>query len=504
MFFSLKHSGLVIPVLSLSGLLAASLGAISCGGDDGAMMMNEMMPPVMPKTNPFAPVPECMGTNVELKKGSRSMVIAELEIAPANQGFDLDKDGKIDNKLGAVSSLANSELEATFKEKHDVVIPIEFFGGTSGDSACTKFALYLGQFNQDRDKDKADTTWEADKDAAKGDCNDQDAKVFPGATEDLTNRMDDDCDGFADNAVKKKAATDTMDKDGDGVSIADGDCDDRANSPMVPTGTEMVPLAKLRHPAKMSMSIAAGEERCDGIDYNCDGIPDNSASCDPFGDANVKLDIQKLSLDAQQQPLLAFKSGSVKANKLSAGPSLFRVSVPLVKDADLQLELSGTRVEGTFRQVGMVTYLDKAMLGGVLQAVSLARLDKLNIKGFLTPPQSLFDAIWANGALATVLGLKRDADGHALPDMDVDGDGIETFWASDPNKMPALVDTCRDGDGTIIVNGDTKVPNDDPMKRCVFAKDSKGNFRFVDGVSAALKFRAVPAQLGGIVDTLGK
>ena len=36
------------------------------------------------------------------------------------------------------------------------------------------------------------------------------------------------------------------------------------------------------------------------------------------------------------------------------------------------------------------------------------------------------------------------------------------------------------------------------MKRCVFAKDDKGNYRFVDGVSAALKFKAVPAQLGAL------
>jgi hypothetical protein len=169
----------------------------------------------------------------------------------------------------------------------------------------------------------------------------------------------------------------------------------------------------------------------------------------------------------------------------------------------LELELSGARVEGTFRQMGDKVYLDNAMLGGVLQAISLARLDKLNISGFLKPPQTLFDAVWANGALAVVLGLKRDADGHSLPDMDVDGDGIETFWTSDSGAAVPLVDTCKDGDGTIITNGDTKYPNDDPKKRCVFAKDDKGNYRFVDGVSAALRFKAVPARIGPLVDTMG-
>ena len=478
------------------------LGISACG--DGEMPMMMMMPPdVMPKTNPFSPLPECTGTDVDFKKGQRSLVISSLEVANATQGFDLDRDGSVDNKLGAIAGLANGELESVFTETHNVVIPMEFFGSTTGDSACTKFALYLGSFNKDRDKDGKDTTWEADK----ADCNDTDGKVKPGAAEDLTNRMDDDCDGFADNMTKKKPATDAaamMDQDGDGVSVADGDCDDRpmGQSPMVPTDTGMELLSKLRHPAKMGgMSVAAGKERCDGIDYNCDGIPDNAPECDPFADANVKLDIQKVALDAKNQPLLSFKNGSVKANKLSAGPSVFKVAVPIA-GANLELELSAARVEGTFRNMGMLTYLDSALLGGVLQATSLARLDKIMVKGFLTPPQSLFDAVWANGALAQVLRLKTDADMHYLPDMDVDGDGLETFWASDPSKMPALVDTCKDGDGTVIKNGDTKVPNDDPMKRCVFAKDAKGNYRFVDGISAALKFSAVPAKLGEVVDTM--
>ena len=34
------------------------------------------------------------------------------------------------------------------------------------------------------------------------------------------------------------------------------------------------------------------------------------------------------------------------------------------------------------------------------------------------------------------------------------------------------------------------------------AKDKKGNYRFVDGISAALKFKAVPAKLGDVVDTM--
>ncbi len=486
----------ILPFLCLTGL------ALSCGGDGNT---DQMPVDNTPKVNPFEAKPECSGDKVDFKKGQRSMVVSNLEIAAGGQGIDLDGDGKPDNKLGAISSLANPELEGTFKEKHDVVIPMEVFGPTSGDSQCTKFAMYLGQFLKDRDSDGKDNTWETESNGvAKGDCNDYDKNVAAGKPEVAGNRMDDDCDGLADNPTQKKPADDAsakMDLDGDGVTVAEGDCDDRATSPMIPTDGGMVPLAKLRHPAKMSMSIAAATERCDGMDYNCDGIPDNAPQCDPFADANVTIDVQKLSLDAQSQPILSFKNGTVKANKLAAGPSVFRVSVP-IKDQQLQLELSGARVEGTFRNVGNLTYLDNAVLGGVLEAISLARLDKIEVSGFLKPPQSLFDAVFANGALAEVLRLKKDASGHYLPDMDVDGDGIETFWAADPEKTPALVDVCKDGDGTVIKNGDATYPNDDPKKRCVFAKDQKGNYRFVDGISAALKFKAVPAKLGSVVDTM--
>lgn len=493
----LSSSRNILPFLCLSGLV------LSCGGDGGAM--DPMTKDETPKVNPFAAKPECMGDKVDFKKGQRSLVVSNLEIAAGNQGIDLDGDGKPDNKLGAVSSLANPELEGTFKEKHDVVIPMEFFGSTSGDSQCTKFAMYLGQFLKDRDGDGKDSTWETEKNGtSKGDCNDYDKNVAAGKPEVAGNRMDDDCDGFADNPTQKTPASDAsakMDLDGDGVTVAEGDCDDRATSPMIPTDEGMTPIAKLRHPAKMAMSLAAGTERCDGVDYNCDGIPDNAPQCNPFADANVKIDVQKVSLDAQSQPILSFKNGTVKGNKLSAGPSVFRVTVP-ISDQSLELELSGARVEGTFRNVGNLTYLDNALLGGVLQAVSLARLDKLEVSGFLKPPQSLFDAVFANGALAEVLRLKKDAAGHYLPDMDVDGDGIETFWATDPEKTPAFVDVCKDGDGTIIKNGDASVQNDDPKKRCVFAKDGKGNYRFVDGISAALKFSAVPAKLGEVVSTM--
>ena len=54
---------------------------------------------------------------------------------------------------------------------------------------------------------------------AEGDCNDADPAVRPGASE-LVNGYDDDCDGIADDG------NDLSDVDADGVTIAAGDCDD--------------------------------------------------------------------------------------------------------------------------------------------------------------------------------------------------------------------------------------------------------------------------------------
>ena len=78
-----------------------------------------------------------------------------------------------------------------------------------------------------------------------GDCNDDDAMIFPGA-EEIANHVDDDCDGEVDEG------TEFGDSDGDGYSPADGDCDD----------------------GDAGVSPGA-EESCDGIeDNNCDGQPD--------------------------------------------------------------------------------------------------------------------------------------------------------------------------------------------------------------------------------------
>jgi hypothetical protein len=82
---------------------------------------------------------------------------------------------------------------------------------------------------------------------ADGDCDDTDPAVFPGAAE-VQNGRDDDCDGVADPGFVDAE----LDGDGDGWSIAAGDCND-ADATINPDATEPV----------------------NGLDDDCDGIADD-------------------------------------------------------------------------------------------------------------------------------------------------------------------------------------------------------------------------------------
>ncbi|MSP60514.1 MAG: hypothetical protein EXR72_09275 [Myxococcales bacterium] len=455
----------------------------------------------------FCPVPECKPNELKIKPlmGDRQMIMSSLKIAEFNEGFDMTGDGKVDNKLSALGAVANSSITDAFKFQHNIIIPIELYGYTGKDSDCAKFAFYLGRINEDKDGDGKETSWEAKK----ADCDDHDAKVNKSVKEEgalLMNRMDDDCDGYADNAPGAPG-TDKGDLDGDGQSIADGDCDDRKD----------VASAKTRK--KGAMEICGN-----GIDDDCNGIADDGLACDPFKDNNVPVHVDKRSfggdpfpavdggiLDPMNRlPLIVFPDGNVKNGMLSAGPDLFSLNLPFDSDININLVLSGARVKmlltekngGTYIEPGPVSdtvKMPRGILGGVLEAASLAQVKGIEAGGILKKENSLLDAIFA-GPAATILGLESDKDGHYIPDVDVDGDGIESFWQetkaapTDAGVAPATVDTCKDGDGTIV-----KSNFDGKGTSCALATDAKGKLRFVDGLSVALKFTAVPAKLLDVV-----
>jgi hypothetical protein len=416
------------------------------------------------KTNPFDPVPDCAGPAIVAGMGSRQMVISALDIADLQEGIDLDGDGMIDNKLSVIGGLVNQSLDQNLKRDHDIILPFELFGYSGTDSECVKLQLYKADFNKDRDGDMVTTTWN------KGDCMDTVASVNPDATEDPSNRLDDDCDGYADNAVKGSKPADTQDLDGDGYTLAMGDCDDRNEA-------SVLELAKSRHPG-------ATEICDDGIDQDCDGIPDNGSACDPTGNNKPKLTID------HAVPPIPIGAGSVASGSFVAGPGLFDVKLPPVQGAELKIELIGVRFKYPLVEGANGTSIQGGFLGGVLGAQALAANKGLDADKIINKEQSLLDAIFV-GQIGTLLGLNHDAQQHILPDMDVDGDGLETFWqeGTSADGIPK-VDTCQDGNGDIIRNN-----FDGAGTACYLAKDSAGKLRFVDGISLAFKINAVPAQI---------
>ena len=208
--------------------------------------------------------------------GSRAMVVSSLAIADADEGFDLDLDGKIDNKLSPLGSLANDTIKMSFTQKHDIILPIELFGYEGSDNTLHQVRVLRRPVQQGPRRRRQGHAVDAGLGRLR---RHRRRRINPGATEDLTNRVDDDCDGYADNATTGSKPTDTQDLDGDGYSLAQGDCDDRADA-------DHIAMAKLRHPGAMDICD-------DGIDQDCDGIPDNDPSCDPFKSNDVTVDVQR-------------------------------------------------------------------------------------------------------------------------------------------------------------------------------------------------------------------
>lgn len=436
-------------------LLGCLIASAACGGGD--------------KTNLFEPKPECKGDSITPYQGTFPQVINTLAIGTVQDGFDLDGDGKPDNKLAAVGSLAKDAIDSSIKNT-EIVIPLEFFDlpAVMADT-CVKFAIYLGISDADGDGKKPTQHG--------GDCNDHDATITPGAAEVPNNLKDDDCDGLADeDGSNAPNTTETTDMDGDGQSVADGDCDD----------TNMM----VKH---------GGTEICgDGLDNDCDGTADrtedamgNSVACNPFDAANpVDIALDPLSLDGGQ-PVISFTSGEIDgSNKLTAGPGTFSVNIPVTDGITLDLKITGAQIEG---QIGADGTISGGRLGGVIDAKTADTIRGLDVSQIgLTPEDSLLDATFAN-LLGPLLALPKasakvdmDYPGCRTPDIDVDGDGLEAFCDSNPNDDVKTVDVCIDGDGTVVK--DEVDANGMVTKQCSEAVDKNGKPRFVDGISVELNF----------------
>jgi hypothetical protein len=453
--------GLAVSVVPLSFLCAG------CGGNDssGGKQL-------------FTPKPECVGDPVTAYAGTFPQVINSLAIGGVQDGFDLDGDGKPDNKLSAVGSLAMSAITDSMNN-YEIIIPLEYFDmPTVAPDTCVKFAIYYGDYDTDKDGDGKRPG------ISGGDCDDTatGSGNAPGAAEIPGDGIDNDCDGLADeDGQNVPNSTDTTDADGDGQSVAQGDCND--HDPDIYKG----------HP-----------EICgDGKDNDCDGVADRSTdaqgnvtACSPFDVAHpVDITLDPLSFTGSA-PAIAFTDGTIDSSmKLVAGPSLFSVNIPVTNGITLDLRISGATIEGTIGADGAIT---NGRLGGVIDAKTADTIRGLNVTEIgLTPENSLLDAVFAN-LLGPLLALpKANAAVQAMypgcrtPDIDVDGDGLEAFCDSNPNDDVKAVDVCIDGDGTVIK--DTLNPDGTVLEHCTAAmKDGKP--RFVDGISVELNFTTTPVK----------
>jgi hypothetical protein len=454
-------SSLVLTASALSFVLVA------CGGDD--------RPPL------FEPQPECEGDPVVPFEGDFQDVLSFIEIGAETDGFDLDGAddpdctpndnpcAKPDNKLAPVGALAGGPIMEAV-DAYDILIPLELYDlpTVGSNDECVKFSLYLGHYKTDLDADGEDTA------VSGGDCDDTREASKPGNGEIADNLLDDDCDGAADGSPAAHSAND-VDNDLDGSSPADGDCDDTTL-----TGASSYP--------------GAAEICADGLDNDCDGVADRGGDpnvCDPYTTTQT-IDIDPLSFDDAGEPLIAFTNGVITDGVLTAGPSLFAVKIPTgLGDLALDLKITGATIQANISEDSEGVHITDGRLGGVLDVRTMDTIRGLTVEQIgLLPEDSLLDAMFAN-ILGTFISLQHSKQegwtGCQIPDIDVDRDGLEAFCDTNTSDDTKIVDTCVDGDGTVVV--------DTATTHCTEALLPDGTPRFVDGISVELNFATNPAIL---------
>lgn len=185
--------------------------------------------------------------------------------------------------------------------------------------------------------------------------------------------------------------------------------------------------------------------------------------------------------------------GAIASRALDAGPE--DIDLPI---AFLPLTLEQGRVRGTtVASGGELSEIDDGLLCGVvgpelLTVVNADLLEMFGGGGFSieigdpcdgsTEPATLFDMM-VGGAMIAIVRI-----GNVAPDVDLDGDGLESFEVTrtGPAGCQAVVTACIDGDGTRFEGRD-----------CIYESTADGRARFVDGYSTGITFGATRAELVG-------
>lgn len=193
-----------------------------------------------------------------------------------------------------------------------------------------------------------------------------------------------------------------------------------------------------------------------------------------------------LALDEDGRPLISFQS-DVTDGDLVSGPQDFEL---LLGPFPLDLRLG--RIEGlvSASAAGQAESIDDAMLCGVLPMTTAVTIpNPIDLIGAVPGlPIELPDIEPCGGGPAAtfadllVAGIDFPlfSTRPSRPDVDLDGDGLETFEYNRGSGCQPVVTACIDGDGTRVEGRD-----------CLYDR------RFVDGWSSAFDLSAVRAAIVG-------
>ena len=98
---------------------ALALPLYACGSDDVAQQPDA--------GSLFPPKPECQGQSIAQFTGMHTQVFSKLAIGSQADGFDLDGDGRPDNKLQGVGALANPAIQDSLND-YSLLIPMVMTG----------------------------------------------------------------------------------------------------------------------------------------------------------------------------------------------------------------------------------------------------------------------------------------------------------------------------------------------------------------------------------------
>jgi cysteine-rich repeat protein len=197
-------------------------------------------------------------------------------------------------------------------------------------------------------------------------------------------------------------------------------------------------------------------------------------------DGGAEFQIRQEDMGPDGRPRMVW-TGSIHGSRLELATDAYTLTAEM--DASkIQFELAHMRFAATLLTDGRrITGLTDALGAGTLTARSMTEFPTAFIE-YVAPLANLPPATYPTFLDLIVLGvLELGRSEPFQPDVDLDGDGLEQFFDTDPDDPLSSIDLCIDGDGTEI-----------PGKNCV--KDP----RIQDGFSIVFSMEGVWARMTGV------